>query len=98
MTMLANVPSCCLWDTGAMVSVVSKKWLGRNFPGTNIRNIEELLDEPLRIKTANKTVLEYSGWVELMFKLESDTEELAVPFLVVDSDIDTVVDEEEESC
>ena len=83
---VAGIPSRCLWDTGAMISVLSKRWLKTMLPHEVIRNIEELLSEPLRVQTANKKSLPYSGWVELSFELSTGV--LRVPFLVVDSDIE----------
>ena len=83
---ISNVPSKCLWDTGAQISVVSRRWLRKHFPSVKMRPIEELLNEPLLIRTANKTLLCYSGWVEFMF--EVDSVQLPVPFLIVDTDIE----------
>ena len=83
---IADSETRCLWDTGAMVSLVSKSWLQKKVSGAKIRNIEELLDTPLKIEAANKSSLPYSGWVNLPFRLSSGIE-LDVPFLVVDADI-----------
>ena len=69
-----------------MVSVVSRKWLDLNVPDAELRDVRELLDEPLQLRTANKKSLPYSGWVEMKFELASGAH-LRVPFLVVDSDI-----------
>ena len=62
---ISGIPSRSLWDTGAMVSAVSKKWLRKHFRDMPIRDIDELLSEPLRVQAANKKSLPYSGWVEL---------------------------------
>ena len=85
---ISNVSSQSLWDTGAMISIVSKKWLKKHYPHAQIKDIAELLDKPLDVRAANKTSLQYSGWVELSFQLDSDPEVLDVPFLVIDSDIE----------
>ena len=82
-----GIVSESLWDTGAMVSIVSRKWLDRNFANAQLRDVCELLDEPLQLRTANKKPLPYSGWVDMKFELASGAH-LRVPFLVVDSDID----------
>ena len=76
-----------LWDTGAMVSLVASTWLKKMVPGAEIREVEELLDTPLKIQAANKKSLPYSGWVRLSFRLLSG-EELFVPFLVVDTELE----------
>ena len=83
-----GILSKSLWDTGAMVSVVSRKWLSANVPDAELRDVRELLDEPLELRTANKNSLPYSGWVEMQFELTSGGAKLSVPFLVVDSEID----------
>lgn len=85
---ISNVSSQSLWDTGAMISIVSKKWLKKHYPHAQIKDIAELLDKPLDVRAANKTSLQYSGWVELSFQLDSDPDVLDVPFLVIDSDIE----------
>ena len=44
-----------LWDTGAQVSIVSNKWLKRNFPSIEVKNVSEILGEgqDLTIAAAN---------------------------------------------
>ena len=79
---LNGVDKKSLWDTGAMVSAVSKRWLKKNFDGLPIRSIDELIDEPLNIEAANSKSMPCSGWVELSFQLSSGPV-LHVPFLVM---------------
>ena len=88
--MLNGVEATGLWDTGAMVSVVSKDWLRRMFPELEIKKVEELIDEPLEIKTANQGSLPCCGWVELSFQLNDDPA-LQVPFLVMSDKIDVPI-------
>ena len=40
---LGGVPTEALWDIGAQVSLVSREWMTRNLPGTETRQIDELL-------------------------------------------------------
>ena len=60
-----------LWDTGAQVSIVSNKWLKRNFPSIEVRNVSEILGEgqDLNIAAANGTDIPFLGFVELKFEL-----------------------------
>ena len=71
-----------LWDTGAHVSIIPQWYLSEHLPGLHLRDISELLDVQLNLTTANGTVLSYSGWVEVSFRLKSSRDELMVPFLV----------------
>ena len=78
-----------LWDTGAQVSVLPKRWVAEQFPGIKLRNIEELIGQGVEIelKAANGTDISYSGWIELEFKLMSGVDvknncAITVPFLV----------------
>ena len=83
---ISNIKTRVLWDTGAMVSLVSLKWLRKHLPNEVIRDVKELIDEDLNVRTANKTALPFLGWVELTFKLFD--RELKVPFLVTENDIE----------
>ena len=83
---LSDIKTRVLWDTGSMVSIVDRSWLNENLPNESIRDVQELLDEQLHIRTANKTALPFCGWVELTFKLHNC--ELKVPFLVAENEMD----------
>ena len=76
---IGGVLSTCLWDTGAMVSVICRSWLKKYLPGETIRSISELIDHTLNLTTATKGNIPYSGWVELQFCLQSG-EKIMVPF------------------
>ena len=83
-----------LWDTGAQVFALPKRWVAEQFPmsyiaGIELRNIEELVGQGVQIelKAANGTDIPYSGWIELEFKLMSGADvknncAITVPFLV----------------
>ena len=83
---LDGVDTKGLWDTGAMVSVVSKVWLDDHLPGVDLKDVNELVDEDLDIRTANQQTMPYLGWVELSFQLASGYV-LQVPFLVMRDDV-----------
>ena len=76
-----------LWDSGAMVSILSKRWLKENYPDLEIRDVRELLDRTLEIRTANKGAMSYCGWVELTFQLNTGPV-LHVPFLVTKDEVE----------
>ena len=71
-----------LWDTGSQVSGVAESWLKTRFPDVVIKDVCELIDEQLDLRTANQQKLPYKGWVELPFQLGSGPVVL-VPFLVM---------------
>ena len=79
-----------LWDTGAMISGVSSKWLRERFPGLEVRDIAELLDEPLDIRSANQGKMLFEGWVELSFQMSTGSS-IQVPFLVLSGDLSTPI-------
>ena len=76
-----------LWDTGAMVSALARAWLEKPQPEIEIRNLSELVDEPLDIKTANQNSMSCIGWVDLSFQIRNSAI-LQVPFLVMNDEID----------
>ena len=66
--LLNGVETEALWDTGDQVSIIPSNWVRKFYPGTDVRNITELLGMGgLDLKTANGTDLPYKGWVELTF-------------------------------
>ena len=84
---LENVDTKLLYDTGALVSILSKSWLKENQIDVPIQNISELLDEDeLIVKTAMDTDIPYVGWCLIKFQLSSWSDDifLQVPFLVTD--------------
>ena len=68
-----------------LVSIIPRNWVRKFYPGTDVRNITELLGmDGLDLKTANGTDQPYKGWVELTFSLaeENSQRSLQVLFLV----------------
>ena len=78
-----------LWDTGAQVSIVSRDFLRRNFPGVIVKEISELLNTELNLTAANGSEMPYIGWAELNFRLSSSEIDLKVPFLVTEQCLDS---------
>ena len=77
-----------LWDTGAQVSLISKRFLDTNFPNVNLRDVSELIDCQLNVNAANGVEIPYKGWAEIEVKLTSTQEPIIVPFLVTSETID----------
>ena len=79
-----------LWDTGAQVRVMSKRWEEIHLLGELERDVSELLEgEELNLQAANGTEISYDGWVEVDFQLAGDVEQsepLKVPILVGSQD------------
>ena len=72
-----------LWDTGAMVSILSRAFLGENFPQAEILPVSDFIKhENLKINTANQAELEIDGVVVLDFGVEKGKPLFQVPFLV----------------
>lgn len=81
-----NHPVKVLWDTGAQSSIINEPWRKRHLPHTITRPISELLEgETLTVLAANDTPIPYIGWIEVSFRLDSDSRmksDLQVPILV----------------
>ena len=43
--LLNGVKTSALWDTGAQVTIIYRKWLETNIPDVTIQPVEDLLDE-----------------------------------------------------
>ena len=86
-----EVEAKSLWDTGSQVSGVSEMWLLRNFPNAVIRDVKELIEDNLDLRTANQQKLPYKGWVELSFQLGSGPV-VPVPFLIVGNEVKVPID------
>ena len=81
---LGGVPTTVLWDTGSQVSIVDMDWKNKHLPDTEIRPVQELLDEGmLDLTAANGTEIPYEGWIGVEFSLSANKDsELLVPLLV----------------
>ena len=79
-------PTQVLWDTGAQVSIMSRRWLRDNLPNVPLLDMEPLMTPDLQLTAANGTSVPYDGWVALDVKFPNQhttmTHVLTVPFLV----------------
>ena len=74
-----------LYDSGAMLSLVSSDWLQKRLPSKVIKPVRDLLDDhEIMLTTATYDSIPFSGYVELEFRLSSwkDDRCLLVPVLV----------------
>ena len=70
-----------LWDTGAMVSMISKTWLAENYPSSKIESVEDFLEgDTLHVVAANNSKVAVEGVVTLTFEIGEFMVE--VPFIV----------------
>ena len=80
-----------LWDTGAMVSMVSTSWLEKNRPDTKVMTIEEFLEgDSLHLCAANNTNVDVDGVVVLKFGIGKSLD-VSVPFLVSRNELDAPI-------
>lgn len=83
---LDNIVCKCLWDTGSMVSVISKIFLAETFPNKVVYSVEEFLGEKsLSLSAANNTEVPVEGVVLLDFG--GDEYMFQIPFLVTKENI-----------
>ena len=76
-----------LWDTGAMVSMVSSKWLQENLPDVNPMSISNFLEgDNLSLCAANNTKVGVEGIVVLDFGI-GDNYKTPVPFVVTNDNL-----------
>ena len=70
-----------LWDTGAMVSMVSQEWLDQHFPSAEVDTLEKFLEgDTLHLFTANNTPVDLLGVVTLSFEVGDYS--VRIPFVV----------------
>ena len=76
-----------LWDTGAQVSLISKRWLDRHMGGEyQIEDLSEVIGRDIKVKGAVGAEIPYAGYVVLNCKIaESD---ISIPFLVSEDRMD----------
>lgn len=88
--LLDGVKTRALWDTGSQVCLINEKWRQQHLPRTIVRNISEILgSDTLDGRAVNQTLIPFSGWVEIKFRLptkEATQLELLVPVLVAHED------------
>ena len=88
--LIDDIETKALWDTGSQVCLINETWRQQNIPHAAVRNLAEILGtDRLDGRAVNQTPIPFSGWVEVTFKLPSNSTkqlELSVPVLVADGD------------
>ena len=80
---LDNVGLNGLWDTGAMVSVMSSQFLKDNFPNVEVRPLEEIVGKRgLEVNVANQGALSIKGVAIMEFGVEEGQGLFKIPFLI----------------
>ena len=78
----------CLWDTGSMISLVSKQFLEDQFPRVTINPVEEFMEkESLTLTAANNSEVLIEGVAVLNFGVTQQIDLFQVPFLVTSENI-----------
>ena len=83
-----------LWDTGSMITLVSRKWAKENFPEKKIHSLSEFLEEneeELRVTAANKTEVKIDGVLLLDFSLDASGVGFPVPVLIGSDDVEPIL-------
>ena len=76
-----------LWDTGAMISLINKGFLLKNFPEAKIESISEFTGENFSLTAANKSEVHVEGVVVLTLGVGESGGLFRVPFLVTGEEI-----------
>ena len=74
-----------LWDTGAQISLISRRWLDQNKCSYEMRDIAELIGRDLHVKGAVGADIPYEGYTVLDCTIAGVT--TSVPFLVSNGDM-----------
>ena len=88
-----NLMAYCkaLWDTGAMVSLVSSDWLNKNIPDHELLSVEQYLEgDEMHLCAANNTKVEVEGVVVLNFGI-GQAFEIPVPFIVTKDNLENPI-------
>lgn len=70
-----------LWDTGAQVSLVNTSWWKENFPQKEILPLSELLSVPLKVSTANDSLMPFDGYVDCRLSIGGIGPDMVFPLL-----------------
>ena len=83
--LLNDTEVLALWDTGAQVSIMTRAMLEEKLPGTEVKDISELINVGLNLTAAIGTKIPYIVWTDVRVQLPSPTQEgqeVHVPFLI----------------
>ena len=77
-----------LWDTGSMISLISRDFLEEHFPGVEIHSLQEFMkNESLNLTAANNSEVKVDGVSVLNFGIEKNKDLFEVPFLITSENI-----------
>ena len=79
-----------LWDTGAMISLMNRKFLKENFPDSIIHSIADFTGQGFTLTAANKSQIDIDGVVVLNFGV-AEEELFQVPFLITSQEISSPI-------
>ena len=85
-----------LWDTGSMISLISKTWLDFEFPKQTVYPIESFIgagEGEFSLKAANNSEIDIEGIVLFDFGISNHDEKFTVPFIVTNQNIDNAIKE-----
>ena len=80
-----------LWDTGAMISLVSKTFLRENLPDVKVHSLSEFMKGSLTLTAANKSEIGVDGVVILDFGVDESQKLFQVPFLVTSQELSSPI-------
>ena len=77
-------------DTAAQVSILNDSQFERICPQDQIRNVTEVVDQELELKTTNGTTFPYKRWNNVIFTMAKCSTEkcIEVAMLVTDAELD----------
>ena len=87
---LEGVSVKCLWDTGAMVSLINKKIVDSHWPGRKLHSIHEFLGNKLGVSAANNSDMPIEGVILLDVEMENSAS-FTVPFLVIKQNLSQTI-------
>ena len=77
-----------LWDTGSMVSMVSRDWLDKQLPNAEVCKLEQFMgNEKLDLRAANNSNISLDGIVLIDVRLNKNSEPVKVPFIVTNEQL-----------
>ena len=88
--LLNNVECDCLWDTGSMISLISKNVLAEKFPKTKMHSVDEFMGTGLKLAAANQTELKILGIVLFDFGVGKTEVVCQIPFIVTE-DVEEII-------
>ena len=79
-----------LWDTGAMVSLMSRDYLAEHFNDVTVVPLDQFTGQGILLSAANKGKIGIEGVAVLGFGIGDNDDLFEVPFLITEDDITTL--------